>query len=48
MQDVLPADVGPSKITAKSETDITEANCCTNVRKLCVRMKLVSTKCSGL
>jgi len=26
MHEVFPADVGPSNITAKSETEITEAN----------------------
>lgn len=48
MHDVLPADVGPSRITAKSDTEITEASYCTRVRKLCVRIKLFALKFSGL
>lgn len=48
MHEVLPAEVGPSKIIAKSETEITEASCWTKFLKLCVRIKLVALKFSGL
>jgi hypothetical protein len=34
MQDVLPAEVGPSKIIAKSETEITDASYCSSFLKV--------------
>lgn len=48
MQDVLPAEVGPSKIIAKSETEITEANCYNSFLNVCVSMKLSGLKLTGL
>ena len=47
MQEVFPAEVGPSRITAKSDTATTEANCLRSFLKEGVSTKLFSSKFWG-